>query len=177
MQWWGSHPDADQPFSIGADEARRRPVAAPQWRVRGQSGNLPPQTHRPLLGRLSWFQQNWLLAVLLFVLFFFLPTGRHLPTQGSLRTTSRDGGVVEGRGVVWVCIAVGVSWFGPARRRSVVAPGGGLAEGSLARVAVVPPASRLGGEEGAAAAPALSRVPALVGPPPHWAAGPALDTH
>ena len=155
--------------------------------MRGQPGDLPPQTHSPLPGRLPrllllllavrGLQQHRHLAVLPTVLLAVAD----LPAQGPVRTAGGDGGVVEGGGVVRVRLAVLVVVV--MRLQPVGCVPGGLAEGALTRVAVLPPRGGVRGEEGAAGVSAVSARLVLDRPvsstvlPPHRAAGPALETH
>lgn len=157
--------------------------------MRGQPGDLPPQTHSPLSGRLPrllllllllavrGLQQHRHLAVLPAVLLAVAD----LPAQGAVGAAGGDGGVVEGGGVVRVRLAVVVVVV--RRLQPVGRIPGGLAEGALTRVAVLSPRGGVGGEEGAAGVSAVSARLDRGGPvsstvlPPHRAAGPALETH
>lgn len=188
-------PDADQPLPVGADEARRgplrtRPCVVPQRRVWGQSGDLPPQTHRPLPGSFPLLlllavrrlQEHRHLAVLLLLV---LPAvAAHLPAQRAVRAAGGHRGVIEGRGVVWVRLAVLQALVGVRRLLLAGAFPCLMAEGALARVAVFPPSCSIRGEEGRAVR--VSTVPGwmVLDRPvsstvlsPHRAAGPALQTH
>lgn len=183
-------PEADEPVPVGADEARRWPIhtrhrGVSQRRVGGQSGYLPPQTHRPLPGRfplllllllaVRGLQKHRHLTVLLLI----LPTvaAYHAPVQGGVRTAGGDRGVVKGRGVLRVSLAV-IEAGAPLRPLQLVR----AFPGALTWVAVLSPPGGVWSEVGAARLCTVTG--RLVGArpssstflPPHWAAGPALQT-